>query len=103
VNEKVEVQIESRRFAVVIEELTPIEIITLAQKVSERMAEVRQQNKDTADSSKLALIVALSFAADLDKETRAHQTTRNILENSAEKLSQSLRESLDAGGATEAR
>jgi cell division protein ZapA (FtsZ GTPase activity inhibitor) len=96
-NEKVEVQIGTRRFTVEIEELTPIEIVALAQKVSERMAEVRENNKETADSSKLALIVALSFAADLDKETRAHERTRHILINSADRLSQSLRESLDAG------
>jgi len=95
-NEKVEIQIETRRFSVVIEELTPIEIVTLAQKVSERMTEVRKQNKDTADSSKLALIVALSFAADLDKEMRAHERTRHMLVSSADRLSQSLRESLDA-------
>jgi cell division protein ZapA (FtsZ GTPase activity inhibitor) len=97
-NEKVEVQIGTRRLVVEIEGLTPIEINALAQKVSERMAELQQQNNKVADTSKIALIVALSFAADLDKETRNHETTKRMLENSAERISQSLRESLEAGG-----
>jgi cell division protein ZapA (FtsZ GTPase activity inhibitor) len=95
-NEKVEVQIGTRRLVVEMEGLTPIEINMLAQKVSERMTEMIGQNKNVADTSKIALLVALSFAAELDKETRAHETTRRMLENSADRLSQSLRESLSA-------
>lgn len=97
-NEKVEVQIGTRRLVVDIEGLTPIEINSLAQRVSERMAELQQQNNKVADTSKIALLVALSFAADLDKETRNHETTKRMLENTAERISQSLRESLGAGG-----
>ena len=100
-NEKVEVQIGTRRLTVIIEELTSLEINALAQKVSERMAEMRQQNNDVADTSKIALLVALSFAADFEKEARAHETTKRMLENSADRLSQSLRDSLAAGGPTE--
>ena len=100
-NEKVEVQIGTRRLVVEVEGLTPLDINALAQKVSERMAELQQQNNKVADTSKIALLVALSFAADLDKETHAHQTTRRMLENSADRLSQSLRESLGAGGPPE--
>jgi len=96
-NEKVEVQIGTRRLVVEMEGLTPIEINALAQKVSERMTELQGQNKTVADSSKIALLVALSFAAELDKESRAHETTRRMLENTAERISQSLRDSLDAG------
>ena len=96
-NEKVEIQIGSRRLVVEMEGLTPIEINGLAQKVSERMAEIHGQHKTVADTSKIALLVALSFAADLDKEMRQHETTRRMLENTAERISQSLRESLEAG------
>ena len=99
-NEKVEILIGTRRLTVEIEELTPIEINALAQKVTERIAELKAQDKDLVDSSKIALIAALSFAADLDKETRAHEMTKRMLENAAERCSQSLRESLDAGGPT---
>jgi hypothetical protein len=62
------------------------------------MTELQGQNKTVADTSKIALLVALSFAADYDRERRAHETTKNMLDASAERLSQSLRDSLDAGG-----
>jgi cell division protein ZapA (FtsZ GTPase activity inhibitor) len=96
-NEKVEVQIGSRRLVVEMEGFTPLEIGALAGKVSERMAELQGQNKTVADTSKIALLVALSFAAELDKEVRAHKTTRDMLENAAERISRSLQDSLDAG------
>ena len=96
-NEKVEVQIGTRRLIVEMEGLTPIEINALAQKVSERVGDLQSQNNKVADTSKIALLVALSFAAELDKERSAHDLTRRLLENKAESLSQSLRESLQAG------
>ena len=96
-NEKVEVQIGSRRLVVEMEGLIPMEISALAQKVAERMAELQAQNNKVADTSKIALLVALSFAADYDRERRAHETTKNMLDTSAERLSKSLRESLEAG------
>lgn len=99
-NEKVEVQIGTRRLVVEMEGLTPIEINALAQKVSERVVDLQSQNNKIADTSKIALLVALSFAAELDKERQAHDLTRRLLENKAESLSQSLRESLQAGSET---
>jgi len=97
VNDKVEVQIGTRRLIVEIEGFMPMEINLLAQKVSERMAEIQGQHKNVADTSKIALLVALSFAAELEKERAAHDTTKRVLENKAEQLSESLRESLEAG------
>ncbi len=96
-NEKVEIQIGNRRLVVEIEGLTPMEISGLAQRVTDRLTELQGAHKNVADTSKIALLVALSFAADLDKEVRAHETTRRLLENKAEQLTQSLRESLEAG------
>ena len=93
-NEKVEVQIGSRRLIVEMEGWTPIEINALAQKVSERVAEMQSNNSSVADTSKLALLVALSFAAELNRERAAHDMTRRLLENKAESLSESLRDSL---------
>ena len=95
-NEKVEVQIGTRRLVVEMEGLTPIEINALAQRVSDRMAELQQSNNKIADTSKIALLVALSFAAEHEKERAAHDTTRRMLESSAERLSQTLRETLEA-------
>jgi cell division protein ZapA (FtsZ GTPase activity inhibitor) len=94
VNEKVEVQIGTRRLVVEMEGLTPIEINALAQKVSERVVDLQSQNNKVADTSKIALLVALSFAAELDKERSAHDLTRRLLENKAESLAESLRDSL---------
>jgi cell division protein ZapA (FtsZ GTPase activity inhibitor) len=96
-NEKVEVMIGNRRLVVTNEGLTPIEISALAQRVSERLAELQSQNDKIADTSKIALLLALTYAAELDKERAAHDLTKRLLENKAEALSQSLRESLQAG------
>lgn len=96
-NEKVEVVIGSRRLVVEMEGLTPLEINGLAEKVGERLREIQGANKTVADSSKLALLAALTFAAELDKERAAHRTTQQLLENKAENLSRALRESLQAG------
>ena len=93
-NEKVEVQIGTRRLVVEMEGWTPIEINALAQKVSERLVQMQSHNSSVADTSKIALLVALSFAAELDRERSAHDLTRRLLENKAEALSESLRDSL---------
>ncbi len=93
-NEKVEVQIGTRRLVVEMEGWTPIEINALAQKVSERVGEMQSHNSSVADTSKIALLVALSFAAELNRERAAHDLTRRLLENKAESLSESLRDSL---------
>jgi cell division protein ZapA (FtsZ GTPase activity inhibitor) len=93
-NEKVEIQIGTRRLVVEMEGLTPMEINAYAQKVSERLQELQDSNKQVADTSKLAMLVALSYCADLEKERSAHETTRRMLENSAERISATLRESL---------
>ncbi len=96
-NEKVEVMIGNRRLVVTNEGLTPIEMSSLAQRVSERLADLQSQNDKIADTSKIALLLALTYAAELDKERSAHDLTKRLLENKAEALSQSLRESLQAG------
>ena len=100
-NEKVEVQIGTRRLVVEMEGMTPIEINALAQKVSERVVDLQSQNNKVADTSKIALLVALSFAAELDKERSAHDLTRRLLENKAESLAESLRDSLKMSDANE--
>ena len=93
-NEKVEVQIVARRLVVEMEDLTPIEINALAQRVSERLAELQSQNKAVADTSKLALLTALAFAADLERERAGAETLRRLVENRVDALSQPLRDAL---------
>lgn len=94
-NEKVDVQIGTRRLTVEMEGMTPMEINVLAQKVTDRMNELIGRDRNLADTSKIALLTALSFAADLEVERSAHDTTRRMLENSAERLSKSLRDTLE--------
>ena len=96
-NEKVDIQIGNRRLVVEMEGFIPMEISALAQKVAERMNELQDMHKNVADTSKIALLTALSFAAELEKERAAHDTTKRVLENKAEQFSQSLKESLEAG------
>jgi cell division protein ZapA (FtsZ GTPase activity inhibitor) len=102
-NEKVEIVIASRRLVVEMEGMIPMEISALAQKVSDRLTELQGQNKTVADTSKIALLVALSFAAELERERAAHRTTQQLLEKKAGQLSQSLRESLEADAPPSAR
>ena len=78
------------------EGLTPLEINRLAQSVSDRLIEMQGQNKAVADTSKIALLVTLSFATELSQERAAHDNTRRLLENKAEQLTQILRDSLAA-------
>lgn len=75
-NEKVEVQIGNRHLVVEMPEFFPAEIDSLAKMVTERMNDLQTHNSTVADSSKIALLVALSFAADLEKERRAHGAPR---------------------------
>lgn len=100
-NEKVEVQIGNRRLVVEMEGWTPMEINALSQKVSERLIQMQSHNTGVADTSKIALLAALSFAAELDRERQAHDLTRRLLENKAESLSESLRDSLKMSSDTD--
>ena len=96
-NEKVEIMIGNRRLVVEMEGFIPMEINALGQKVAERMAELQAQHKNIADTSKIALLTALTFAAELEKERSAHDTTKRILENKVDQLSRSLQDCLQTG------
>jgi cell division protein ZapA (FtsZ GTPase activity inhibitor) len=72
INEKVEIQIGARHLVVEMPDLVPAEINSLAQKVAKRMADLQQNNLTIADTSKIALLAALSFAADLERERHAN-------------------------------
>jgi cell division protein ZapA (FtsZ GTPase activity inhibitor) len=75
-NEEVEINIGNRHLVVEMPDLLPAEINALAQEVDKRMTDLRQQNKMVGDSSKIALIVALSFAADLEREREKNGSVR---------------------------
>lgn len=97
-NEKVVVDIFKRRIPVEIEGLTPLEIITLARTVSEKMEEVARNNEKVADSSKLAILAALELAADLARVKDAHHTAARMAENKIEELILLLQTQLGSSG-----
>ena len=95
-NEHVEVQIGTRRLVVVMEEFLPMEISALAQKVSDRMDEVQSQHSKIGDTSKIAILVALSFAGDYEKERRARERLKQTVDSLSVRLSKILHELLEA-------
>lgn len=93
-NEKVDIEICRRKLTVEMEGMTPIEINVLAQKVGERMEEVSAQNPKIADSSKLAILAALSFAVELSRLHEARDTETRAMEHKVEELCLSLQTAL---------
>ena len=97
-NEKVDIEIFRRKLTVEMEGMTPIEINSLAQRVSEKMTEIAEHNNKIADSSKLAILTALAFAAELSKVRENVDTERLVLERKLEELGLALQTALSAAG-----
>lgn len=93
-NDKVDIQVFRRRLTVEMEGLTPIEINHLAQKVHDKMTEISESNKKMADTSMLALLAALHFAAELEQERHKNSMGQNILERKLDAMTQPLRAAL---------
>ncbi|MDE2040091.1 MAG: cell division protein ZapA [Elusimicrobia bacterium] len=93
-NDKVDIQVFRRRLSVEMEGLTQLEINALAQKVHEKMTEISEENNKLADSSLLAILAALHFAAELEQERRKSAMEQNILERKLEAMAQPLRAAL---------
>ncbi|MDE1976311.1 MAG: cell division protein ZapA, partial [Elusimicrobia bacterium] len=68
-------------------------------KVDEKIREIAEQNEKIADSSKLAVLTALAYAAELAREKEARETERLFFERKVEELSQTLESALAAAGA----
>lgn len=93
-NDKVDVEIFRRKLTVMIEGLTPMEIQSLAHKVSEKMDDIAAQNPKVGDSGKLAILVALDFAAELSKAQANYETMTRAMEHKIEELAVSLQSAL---------
>lgn len=93
-NEKIDVEIYRRKLTVGIEGLTPIEISALAQNVQARMEQIFKENPNIADSSKIAILAALSFAVENFKSDQAASASERALENKVEHMSLALRGAL---------
>jgi cell division protein ZapA (FtsZ GTPase activity inhibitor) len=94
-NEKVDIIIGKRKLTVEMEGLTELEIISLAEEVSEKLAEVSKHNDKIADTSKLAILTALELASDLRREREASLTARLVAERKIEELAATLKSSLE--------
>lgn len=97
-NEKVDIVVAGRRLTVEMEGLTPIEINSLAQKVSAKMAEIHDQNPKIADTSKIATLAALAFAAEFEKVRSAHETDNRVVEHKVSEMTLALQKALSTAG-----
>lgn len=94
-NEKVDIKIRKRLMTVEMEGMTQLEILTLAQYVEERMDEV-ERNTQIADGSKLAILTAMEFAAELSRLKDAQELAKRVAERKLEEMAMTLRTSLGA-------
>lgn len=93
-NEKVDIEICRRRLTVEMEGLTQLEIISLGQLVDAKITEVTRANDKVADTSKLAILAALEFAAELTQLKDTHETTKRMAELKIAELAHELRGAL---------
>ncbi len=97
-NNKTDIVVGGRRLTVEFEELGQLQVVALAERVSEKLADIQLQNPKIADTSKLAILTALTLAAELDKEKDGVENRRRVLEHKLDQLTQTLKASLLAAG-----
>jgi cell division protein ZapA (FtsZ GTPase activity inhibitor) len=97
-NEKVDVEVFKRRLTLEMDGHTPLEIAQFASQVSEKMQEISSRHKTIVDSSKLAILTAIEFAAELSKVQAQQDTGRRVIEHKVEQLTEALKAALSAAG-----
>lgn len=97
-NEKVDVEVFKRRLTLEMDGHTPLEISQFASQVSEKMREISARHKTIVDSSKLAILTAIEFAAELSKSQAQQDTSRRVFEHKIEQLTDALKAALAAAG-----
>lgn len=97
-NDKVDIEIARRRLTVEIEGLTELEILTLAKTVNDKIQDISANNKNSPDTSKIAILAALEFAADLARVNGVHETARRVVERKIEEMTLSLKTTLANAG-----
>ena len=90
----VDIEIFKSRVAVEIEGLTQIEIASLAKEVQDRMEDLAHQNRNIADSAKLAILTAIYYAADNYKLKGASSDNERFVETKMETMALRLRKVL---------
>ena len=97
-NEKVDVQIAGRRLTVQMEGWTALQILALAETVTDRIRQAERDNTTVAATSKLELLAALHLAAELSSAQDVEETERRVATRKIEELTLALRAALAAAG-----
>ncbi len=95
INEKFEIEIRRRKITVEIEGMTQLEVHSLAQAVSDKMAEIERES-ESPDTSKLALLTAMAFGAEFWKLKQQQENLRLAEDRKLEELSSELQRALDS-------
>lgn len=94
-NQKVDVVINKRRLTVEIEGLTAMEVVSLAGELSNKMEEIEEKSK-IYDSSKLAILTALEYAAEVSRLKASHDDLSRVVEHKLAAMTLSLQKALAA-------
>lgn len=94
-NEKVTIEILRRKIPVELDGLTELEVVAIAKDVSEKMEQIQTSQK-IPDSSKVAILAALEFAADLARIKEAHQNAKRAAETAILRITQTIKTALPA-------
>ena len=94
-NEKVTIEVFRRKLPVELDGLGELEVVAIARDVTEKMESI-QENTKIVDSSKIAILAALEFAADLARLKEAHENAKRVAENSILRITQTLKTALPA-------
>lgn len=91
---EVEVEIRKRVYKIAIDGLTPLEIITLAREVEDKMAEIEKEAK-TPDTSKIAVLTSLHFASELHRLKQKFENLKEADEKKVDEMIAKLKITLD--------
>ena len=92
-NQKVNIEIRKRKLIVEMEGLTPLEINSLAAEVANRIDEIEEVNH-IADSSKLGILAALEYAAEVHRLQNAHADASRVVEHKLDQINLSIQGAL---------
>jgi len=94
-DDKIDVQINNRKFTIELEGLTPLEARSVASMVEDRINAISKET-NIVDSSKLAIKAALEFAAELYMATRDSKGSALIDDQKLDGMIVTLEKSLGA-------
>jgi|SRR5581483_4815097 len=95
INEKIEIEVYRRKISVEVEGLTPLEIHSLADELTEKMEKVAKES-EIVDSSKLAILTALHVMAETSRLKAQYEAQRNAQERALDQMILQLENALQA-------